>query len=71
MVSYKGSVVVTGRNQTEIAKSGEVLKFEKNRFRFLRHHLEADEKAYRDDWEAYLADFRDLKKVQKAPTGHP
>jgi ferric-dicitrate binding protein FerR (iron transport regulator) len=67
IVSHEGSVTANVKARPWIAKAGQVLKFDGNRFRYKRHNLEAGEKERLAEFQAHLEALKSPKKAPRAP----
>ena len=55
IVSYEGAAVAEFHGQTKIAKSNEVLKLERGKFRYRNHHLKTEEQEHLQSWRDLLS----------------
>jgi len=62
VASHEGSVTANVKTRPWIANEGQVLKFEKGRFRYKRHNLEMGEKERLSEFRGHLEQIRSPRK---------
>lgn len=68
IVSFEGAVVANTKGRPQMAKAGQMLKFERDRFRYKRHNLVEGEEAQRQEWKDHLTALRTPKNAPKGPS---
>lgn len=58
VISFKGAVVATAKRKPDIARGGQMLHYEKDRFRYKRYSLKPWEEAHREEWARHFADIQ-------------
>jgi len=71
VASHEGSVTANVKTRPWIANGGQVLKFEKGRFRYKRHNLELGEKERLSEFKDHLEGLKSPKKKADPPMSPP